>query len=168
MWVKCFFIETSWSQFLFLVSYVFWSLQQLTFSNKAHVHCLDLILQIFSTDTSYLVLKDTSRIPSPFSRPLDVFASLEDLWSFQTPQTNMIYSVLLQNKPEDLSKLLEKKCGEKKSENCQTVQHVCCWNHRNTLRHWQTHSVHFLSEDTNNHNMRDYLKLGCVLYTIKL
>lgn len=102
------------------------------FSNKAHVHCLDLILQIFSTDTSYLVLKDTSRIPSPFSRPLDVFASLEDLWPFQTPQTNMIYSVLLQNKPEDLSKLLEKKCGEKKSENCQTVQHVCCWNHRNT------------------------------------
>lgn len=84
------------------------------FSNKAHVHCLDLILQIFSTDTSYLVLKDTSRIPSPFSRPLDVFASLEDLWPFQTPQTNMIYSVLLQNKPEDLSKLLEKKCGEKK------------------------------------------------------
>lgn len=168
MWVKCFFIETSWSQFLFLVSYVFWSLQQLTFSNKAHVHCLDLILQIFSTDTSYLVLKDTSRIPSPFSRPLDVFASLEDLWPFQTPQTNRIYSVLLQNKPEDLSKLLEKKCGEKKSENCQTVQHVCCWNHRNTLRHWQTHSVHFLSEDTNNHNMRDYLKLGCVLYTIKL
>lgn len=102
------------------------------FSNKAHVHCLDLILQIFSNDTSYLVLKDTSRIPSPFSRPLDVFASLEDLWPFQTPQTNMIYSVLLQNKPEDLSKLLEKKCGEKKSENCQTVQHVCCWNHRNT------------------------------------
>lgn len=102
------------------------------FSNKAHVHCLDLILQIFSTDTSYLVLKDTSRIPSPFSRPLDVFPSLEDLWPFQTPQTNMIYSVLLQNKPEDLSKLLEKKCGEKKSENCQTVQHVCCWNHRNT------------------------------------
>lgn len=102
------------------------------FSNKAHVHCLDLILQIFSTDTSYLVLKDTSRIPSPFSRPLDVFASLEDLWPFQTPQTNMIYSVLLQNKPKDLSKLLEKKCGEKKSENCQTVQHVCCWNHRNT------------------------------------
>lgn len=92
MWVKCFFIETSWSQFLFLVSYVFWSLMQLTFSNKAHVHCLDLILQIFSTDTSYLVLKDTSRIPSPFSRPLDVFASLEDLWPFQTPQTNMIYS----------------------------------------------------------------------------
>lgn len=84
------------------------------FSNKAHVHCLDLILQIFLTDTSYLVLKDTSRIPSPFSRPLDVFASLEDLWPFQTPQTNMIYSVLLQNKPEDLSKLLEKKCGEKK------------------------------------------------------
>lgn len=116
MWVKCFFIETSWSQFLFLVSYVFWSLQQLTFSNKAHVHCLDLILQIFSTDTSYLVLKDTSRIPSPFSRPLDVFASLEDLWPFQTPQTNMIYSVLLQNKPEDLSKLLEKKCGEKKTK----------------------------------------------------
>lgn len=102
------------------------------FSNKAHVNCLDLILQIFSTDTSYIVLKDTSRIPSPFSRPLDVFASLEDLWPFQTPQTNMIYSVLLQNKPEDLSKLLEKKCGEKKSENCQTVQHVCCWNHRNT------------------------------------
>lgn len=92
------------------------------FSIKAHVHCLDLILQIFSTDTSYLVLKDTSRIPSPFSRPLDVFASLEDLWPFQTPQTNMIYSVLLQNKPEDLSKLLEKKCGEKKSENCQTVK----------------------------------------------
>lgn len=86
------------------------------FSNKAHVHCLDLILQIFSTDTSYLVLKDTSRIPSPFSRPLDVFASLEDLWPFQTPQTNMIYSVLLQNKPEDLSKLLEKKCGEKKAK----------------------------------------------------
>lgn len=111
-----FFIETSWSQFLFLVSYVFWSLKQLTFSNKAHVHCLDLILQIFSTDTSYLVLKDTSRIPSPFSRPLDVFASLEDLWPFQTPQTNMIYSVLLQNKPEDLSKLLEKKCGEKKAK----------------------------------------------------
>lgn len=79
-----------------------------------------------------IVLKDTSRIPSPFSRPLDVFASFEDLWPFQTPQTNMIYSVLLQNKPEDLSKLLEKKCGEKKSENCQTVQHVCCWNHRNT------------------------------------
>lgn len=99
---------------------------------QTNVHCLDLILQIFSTDTSYLVLKDTSRIPSPFSRPLDVFASLEDLWPFQTPQTNMIYSVLLQNKPEDLSKLLEKKCGEKKSENCQTVQHVCCWNHRNT------------------------------------
>lgn len=81
---------------------------------QTNVHCLDLILQIFSTDTSYLVLKDTSRIPSPFSRPLDVFASLEDLWPFQTPQTNMIYSVLLQNKPEDLSKLLEKKCGEKK------------------------------------------------------
>lgn len=70
--------------------------------------------------------------PFTFSRPLDVFASLEDLWPFQTPQTNMIYSVLLQNKPEDLSKLLEKKSGEKKSENCQTVQHVCCWNHRNT------------------------------------
>lgn len=86
------------------------------FSIKAQVHCLDLILQIFSTDTSYLVLKDTSRIPSPFSRPLDVFASLEDLWPFQTPQTNMIYSVLLQNKPEDLSKLLEKKCGEKKAK----------------------------------------------------
>lgn len=89
---------------------------------QTNVHRLDLILQIFSTDTSYLVLKDTSRIPSPFSRPLDVFASLEDLWPFQTPQTNMIYSVLLQNKPEDLSKLLEKKCGEKKSENCQTVK----------------------------------------------
>lgn len=85
-------------------------------NNFVHVHCLDLILQIFSTDTSYLVLKDTSRIPSPFSRPLDVFASLEDLWPFQTPQTNMIYSVLLQNKPEDLSKLLEKKCGEKKAK----------------------------------------------------
>lgn len=111
------------------------------FSNKAHVHCLDLILQIFSTDTSYLVLKDTSRIPSPFSRPLDVFASLEDLWPFQTPQTNMIYSVLLQNKPEDLSKLLEKKCGEKKSENCQTVQHVCCWNHRNTRLGTDRHTV---------------------------
>lgn len=109
MWVKCFFTETSWSHFLFLVSYVFWSLQQLTFSNKAHVHCLDLILQIFSTDTSYLVLKDTSRIPSPFSRPLDVFASLEDLWPFQTPQTNMIYSVLLQNKPEDRRKNVVKK-----------------------------------------------------------
>lgn len=109
-----------WNVFLLKLleasSYVFWSLQQLTFSNKAHVHCLDLILQIFSTDTSYLVLKDTSRIPSPFSRPLDVFASLEDLWPFQTPQTNMIYSVLLQNKPEDLSKLLEKKCGEKKAK----------------------------------------------------
>lgn len=89
---------------------------------QTNVHRLDLILQIFSTDTSYLVLKDTSRIPSPFSRPLDVFASLEDLWPFQTPQTNMIYSVLLQKKPEDLSKLLEKKCGEKKSENCQTVK----------------------------------------------
>lgn len=35
MWVKCFFIETSWSQFLFLVSYVFWSLKQLTFFNQS-------------------------------------------------------------------------------------------------------------------------------------
>lgn len=98
----------------FLGQLCFLKFEAADFFKQSSRTLLDLILQIFSTDTSYLVLKDTSRIPSPFSRPLDVFASLEDLWPFQTPQTNMIYSVLLQNKPEDLSKLLEKKCGEKK------------------------------------------------------
>lgn len=100
----------------FLGQLCFLKFEAADFFKQSSRTLLDLILQIFSTDTSYLVLKDTSRIPSPFSRPLDVFASLEDLWPFQTPQTNMIYSVLPQNKPEDLSKLLEKKCGEKKAK----------------------------------------------------
>lgn len=55
-------------------------LGQLCFQNfeaadlfQTNVHCLDLILQIFSTDTSYLVLKDTSRIPFTFQQTSGCF-----------------------------------------------------------------------------------------------
>lgn len=68
----------------------------------------DLVRALVSwTDTSYLLVKDTFKLPVP-SAHLWFFASLEHLWPFWTSLTNMIYPVFILNKPQDLSKLHEK------------------------------------------------------------
>ena len=120
----------------------------------------DLVRALVSwTDTSYLLVKDTFRLPVPSAH----------LWFFcfiRTPLTLLNFS----NK-HDLSclhpkqatrpvKTPWKKCVEK-SESCQTVNCTTClplelWKQK--PRHWQTPRAHFLSKDTSTGDFRDRLK----------
>lgn len=96
------------------------------FSNKAHVHCLDLILQIFSTDTSYLVLKDTSRIPFTFQQTSGCFCFIRRPLAFSNSSNKHDLFRLAPKQTRRPVKTPGEKMWWKKSENCQTVNCTTC------------------------------------------
>ena len=117
----------------------------------------DLVRALVSwTDTSYLLVKDTFRLPVPSAH----------LWFFcfiRTPLTLLKKHDLSCLHPKQATRPVKtpwKKCVEK-SESCQTVNCTTClplelWKQK--PRHWQTPRAHFLSKDTSTGDFRDRLK----------
>lgn len=146
---------------------VFWSLRQLTFFKQSSCTLPWPDVADFLNWHLVSCAERHVQYPLTFQQASGFFCFIRRPLAFSNSSNKHDLFRLAPKQTRRPVKTPREKMWWKKKANCQTVNCTTClllkpWKHM--LRHWQTHSVHFLSEDTNNLNIRDHLKLGCVLY----